>query len=110
MSRNIADLLIAENILSLDSPIKDDSESFLSDFISDDSIPSIYSDSEEKNTINFLKNILKEKYLKKTEIYNYTEEQKSIVIEFGKAYSKFSNLVLNGRDIKIEFLDELRRL
>ena len=100
MSRNIADLLIAENILSLDSPIKDDSESFLSDFISDDSIPSIYSDSEEKNTINFLKNILKEKYLKKTEIYNYTEEQKSIVIEFGKAYSKFSNLVLKEKNNK----------
>ena len=98
LSKSINDLLIAENILSLDSPIKDEADSYLSDFVPDDKIADVYKDSEDENTIEFLNNLLEERYLKKTRVFDYSKKQKNIVKEFGIAYNKYVTFDLKRND------------
>ena len=98
LSKSINDLLIAENILSLDSPIKDEADSYLSDFVPDDKIAAVYKDSEDENTIEFLNNLLEERYLKKTRVCDYSKKQKIIVKEFGIAYNKYVTFDLKRND------------
>ena len=89
ISKNIDEILIADNITSLDSPLKDDDEAVLCDFVSDDKTPDVYKDSEDKNIVEFLNTLLEEHYLNKTQVYNYSKKQKDTVMKFGIAYNKF---------------------
>ena len=98
LSESINDLLIAENVLSLDSPIKDETDSYLSDFVPDDKVTAIYKDSEDENTIKFLNNLLEEYYLKRTKVCNCSKKQKIIVKEFGIAYNKYATFDLKKND------------
>ncbi len=89
ISKNINDILIADNITSLDSQLKDDNDSVLGDFVSDDKTPDVYKDSEDKSIMEFLNTLLEEHYLSKTQAYNYSKKQMDTVMKFGIAYNKF---------------------
>lgn len=89
ISENVGDLLNTGNILSLDSPIKDDEDSFIINFVADDKNSAVYKDSDEENIIKSLNELLETHYLSGTEVSNYSEKSRSVVMKFCVAYNKF---------------------